>query len=69
MAMQRSVTPRRLYDYLTWKEFVELVNAALERQGLSQDTEIFYIDTGNFPTRKRLEIGEDQERGWLIISG
>jgi len=69
MAMQRSVTPGRLHDCLTWKEFVELVNAALERQGLSQDAEIFYIDTGNFPTRKRIEVGEDYEEGWLNISG
>ena len=56
-------------DVMTWKEFVEVVEESMEKQGMGRDVEIYYIDTGNFPTKNGLEVVEHQERGWLIVHG
>jgi hypothetical protein len=43
-------------DVLTWKQFKEAVDAELKKKGISEDTEIFYIDTGNCPEKDELNV-------------
>jgi len=37
---------------MTWKEFKELAEVA----GIRDEDKIFYIDTGNYPDVKRLDV-------------
>ena len=41
---------------LTWKEFKELVDEILKKDGKSEDAEIWYIDI-SFPTKYDFERG------------
>lgn len=42
---------------MTWKEFKEKI----ETNGIKDEDEIFYIDTGNYPNAEKLNIGESNE--------
>ena len=45
---------------MTWKEF----KVAVEAQGVKDDEQIFYIDTGNFP--ESVHVDRDPEDGVKI---
>jgi Holliday junction resolvase RusA-like endonuclease len=44
---------------MTWKEFKDIC----KKKGVSNDDELFYIDTGNYPDKERLKITIETKEG------
>lgn len=43
---------------MTWKEFKD----ALEAAGVKNDSELYYIDTGNNPDEKRINVTVEENK-------
>ena len=52
-------------DTLTWKQFKDAVDEQLRDREISENTPLFYIDTGNYPDRDRAEVCYSDE--WITI--
>lgn len=52
-------------DQITWKEFKEIIDEQLKEKGISEDTEIWYIDI-SFPRKEDIGAGYEKNLGIYI---